>query len=184
MFAFKFLGSGAVAPISRRPWPRPTGDGPGAWLEAVGPLAPCTTGVHACRAEDLAHWLYDELWIVELDGDWIVGEDAVVARRGRLVRAIDGWRGELGARFAVAASEHARAIVEAAPPARREAVATYLAVSSQFAAQGNPVVAAYTAAVAVARLGDPADIGAAYRRERAYQSALLAGAADPDGLVR
>ena len=184
MFAFKFLGSGAVAPITRRPWPRPTGDAPGEWLEAAGPLAPCTTGVHACRAEDLAHWVYDELWIIELDGEWIVGEDSVVARRGRLVRPVEGWQGPLGARFAEEASAHARAIVEAAPPARQEAVATYLAVSSQFAGMGNAMVASYMAAVTVARVGEPSEIGTAYRRERAFQSALLARAADPDGLIR
>ncbi len=53
--------------ISGTTWPLPTDDGPGPWIEA-GAVSPCREGIHACRIGDLAYWLHDELWEIELDG--------------------------------------------------------------------------------------------------------------------
>jgi hypothetical protein len=73
-------------------WPRPTGDGPGPWVEAAA-VRPCHEGIHACTAGGLAYWLQDELWEIELDGEILLTHHKVVARRGRLVRRVEGWSG-------------------------------------------------------------------------------------------
>ena len=40
---------------------------------------------------DLAYWLHDELWEIELDGDVQESLRKVVGRRGRLLRRLDSW---------------------------------------------------------------------------------------------
>src|SRR5258708_6519958 len=105
MMTHKFLAKGALGPLSGFAWPVPQGGAAGAWVEAVGPLALCARGVHVCRTSDLAHWIHDELWEVEADGDRIEGLDCVVVRRARLVRRIDDWGAAGGRRFADASVE-------------------------------------------------------------------------------
>ena len=85
MIAYKFLLPDRVSPFSGATWPAEN------WVEADGPLVPCRNGIHACRIRDLAYWLMDDLWQVELDGDLVEYELKVVARRARLVRRIDAW---------------------------------------------------------------------------------------------
>lgn len=173
---WKFLARGGVGPISGVAWPRPPegGGAPGAWLEAGGPVDPCRTGLHLCREAQLAFWLHDELWEVEVEGALTDGYDCVIAERGRLVREVEAWRGELGAGFARAAADHAAAVVGDAPAADRARVANYVEAARGLAAAGLAVGAGYVAAVAVARLREESGaIEAAYRAERSYQSAWL-----------
>ncbi|MDQ1425525.1 MAG: hypothetical protein QOD72_3023 [Acidimicrobiaceae bacterium] len=80
------------------PWPRPIGDEPGPWLETQSVL-PCHSGIHACEAGDLAYWLGADLWEIELDGEIEPSHHKVVARRGRLVRGIDGWTERVAGEF-------------------------------------------------------------------------------------
>jgi hypothetical protein len=48
--------------------------------------------VHACRISDLAYWIGEALWMVELSGNaGNVDGTAVTADRGRLVLPIGGW---------------------------------------------------------------------------------------------
>lgn len=82
--------------MSGTQWPLPTTAGPGPWVEASA-VRPCHEGVHACTAGDLAYWLNDELWEIELEGDILLTHRKVVARRGRLVRRVDGWSGGVAA---------------------------------------------------------------------------------------
>lgn len=89
MIAYKFLGPGHVGVISGFDWPV------GAWVETAGPLEPGRRGVHACRTEDLPFWVADELWTIELDGEVSESDRFVVARRGRLVKQVAGWRATL-----------------------------------------------------------------------------------------
>ena len=84
MTAYKFLRAGAVAPFSGVVWPAPRGGEPGAWVRASGALELCGRGVHACRAEDLPLWLFDELWEIELDDPVQPAPTHVVAAGGRL----------------------------------------------------------------------------------------------------
>jgi hypothetical protein len=90
MRAYKFLDAQGCTVMSGRPWPLPTGDAPGPWLEAEA-VRPCREGIHACRAGDLAYWIHDELWEIELDGEIEESHRKVVARRGRLTRRLRSW---------------------------------------------------------------------------------------------
>ncbi len=113
MRAYKFLSSGAVGLYSGFRWPQPAGEAPGEWVEAVGPLEPCHSGIHACGAGELAYWLDDELWEIELEGTVAAGH-GVVARRARLVRLLEGWDAETASAFALACAERARELAEQA----------------------------------------------------------------------
>ena len=85
MIAYKFLLSDRSSPFSGVRWPAE------GWFESNGPLVLCRSGIHACRARDVAYWLTEYLWQVELDGEVIESELKVVARRARLVRSIEAW---------------------------------------------------------------------------------------------
>jgi len=95
MRAYKFLHAGRVGPFSGYAWPE------GEWVDAHGPLELCRTGIHACRLEQLAHWLADELWLVQLDGNVVEAELQVLAPRGKLLERVIAWdeaaRAELAA---------------------------------------------------------------------------------------
>jgi hypothetical protein len=165
MRTHKFLAKGAQGPLSGFAWPVPDGTAAGAWVVADGPLAPCARGVHVCRPADLAHWVHDELWELEAEGDQIEGLDCIVVRRARLVRRIDDWGAAGGRRFAEACVEHAAA---AAPASDLLGDARFMS------AHGYVAMAAFTAAVAVGRSSSEEGVEAAYRRERAWQSAWIA----------
>ena len=110
MLAYKFLADGAVAPFTGRRWPLPGGRAPGAWVVAPpGDLA--RYGVHACRVEDLAYWLEDELWLVELDDPAAQTPFQVVAARGRLLERITAWNGVSSHEYAAACAWRARDLV-------------------------------------------------------------------------
>jgi hypothetical protein len=90
MKTFKFLEDDGTSIWSATPWPLPTADAPGAWLESRD-VRPCRAGVHACRLEDLAYWMRPTMWEIELDGDIVESRHKVVAPRGRLLRRIDEY---------------------------------------------------------------------------------------------
>jgi hypothetical protein len=60
------------------------------WVDSAD-VDPCRVGIHACEADDVAWWLADELWLIELDGSVTRARHKVVARRGRLVRTLDEY---------------------------------------------------------------------------------------------
>ncbi len=72
-------------------WPAPGNGDPSDWVEARGALEPGSNGVHALRTRALVDWIDDELWLVELDDDVEEIDDLLVARRGRLLRRVQGW---------------------------------------------------------------------------------------------
>lgn len=82
----KFLRPGAVSPLAGLRWPVD-----GSWIDVVGELRACRLGLHACRPEDMPYWLAEELWMVELDGQVLVAEHKVVARRARLLERVAEW---------------------------------------------------------------------------------------------
>jgi hypothetical protein len=153
MRAFKFLGRGAVGTFTGFAWPAP-----GAWVAVEGPLDPCRNGIHVCRSHELAHWLHEELWELEVDGEELAGVDCLIVRRACLVRRVAGWDAAGAERFALACLDHA------ALGAGGDAVAE----GRQAADAGYPAVAAYQAALAVARVAG--DVEQAYANERAWQS--------------
>lgn len=89
MIVWKFLAPSAIGPFSRFAWPVPEGKTPGPWVEAQ--VHPCSTGIHACGAEDLPWWLHAELWEIELEGDVVRAGHKLVAPSGRLVRRVTAW---------------------------------------------------------------------------------------------
>ena len=174
MVTYKFLAKGGLGPLSGFAWPVPQdglGGLPGAWVEVTGPLAPCVRGVHVCRSVDLAHWIHDELWEIEADGEPLDGLDCLVVPRARLVHRVDAWSNGGGQRFAEACIEHAEA---GAPAPLAEALRALLDDARLMAANGYLALASFTAAVAVARSDADGSREGGYRRERAWQSAWIA----------
>jgi hypothetical protein len=174
VIAYKFLASGAVGPISGVAWPQPAERRPGAWLEADGPVTPCRSGIHACLTTQLAYWLHEELWRIELEGEPVPGLDCLIARRGRLLEKVHAWSEHNGAqRFAAAVRDHAAQAVGALPEAQRVALLGYIEDSSWHVNHGileSPALAALCASVGVAKIAPPEAQEDAYRRERAWQS--------------
>ena len=170
MMTHKFLAKGGRGPLSGFVWPVPQGAGPGAWVEVEGPLAVCARGVHVCRAHDLAHWIHDELWETEADGDRLVGVDSLVVQRARLVRRIDAWSGEGAHAFAQACVDHA---VANTGPQEPTEVRELLGDARSMVEGRHVAIAAFTAALAVSRAATPPGGEHAYRAERAWQSAWI-----------
>jgi hypothetical protein len=63
----------------------------GDWILAAAEAGTCRRAVHACRAKDLAYWLDERLWRVELAGEVSESATKIVAGRGRLLEPVDGW---------------------------------------------------------------------------------------------
>ena len=59
-----------------------------AWTATVKNPALCRRGWHACRWDDAIHHISDELWVCELDGRIVEGNDKVAASRLRLVERV------------------------------------------------------------------------------------------------
>jgi len=172
MTTYKFLAKGAVGPQTGFKWPEPQSAAFGAWIDAGGPLELCVRGAHVCRSVDLAYWLHDELWETEVDGEQIEGIDCLVVRRARLVRRIDAWHQGGATRFGEACAEHAAQLAGASDDAS-EIVRAYIDDALYSARNGYVASGAFAAALAVGKLGDPSDEGAAYRRERAWQAGWI-----------
>jgi hypothetical protein len=174
--AYKFLAHGAIGPVSEYAWPSPGDAAPGEWTEASTPLQLCASGVHVCRVSELAHWLHDELWVVEVDGETLEGIDRMLVQRARLLYPLEEWRnGIAAARFARAARDHAAALVATAPTSAQPRLTQYVGDASYHLPNGSTALAAFCAAMAVAWFhgGDHFD-GEAYRRERDWQSSFIA----------
>jgi hypothetical protein len=65
-------------------------------------------GVHACTTDQLPQWLGPEIWEIELDGEILRTEPALVASCGRLRRPVEAWDGQAHVRFAEACLARAR----------------------------------------------------------------------------
>jgi hypothetical protein len=103
---------------------------PGEWVEAPAAVE-CVVGIHACRTRDLARWIDDSLWEIELAGDIVEGSHKVIASRGRLLRRVPNYRevvrtlAEIGAwRSRDRAVTALRASGDSVAVARLEAVST------------------------------------------------------------
>jgi hypothetical protein len=176
MSTYKFLAKGATGPISGFRWPAPEAGTAGAWVAAAGPLELCVNGSHVCRTSDLAHWLHDELWETETDGEQLEGIDCLVVRRARLVRRIDAWHTGGAAAFAEACAQHATELADETPGEPTDLVRGFLEDAVVSARAGYVAVSAYASALAVVKLGAPGDQNDMYRRERTWQSAWIARA--------
>ena len=154
----KFLASGAYGVLSGFQWHA------GEWNQAELPLIPSQRGIHVCRIEHLAYWVDEDLWSVELAGELVEGEQAVVAERGRLVERLAGW--DVAARRAFAEACAARVLDE-----------RFAEDAAERLGRANPAAeVGYYGAYAAGRLAEVsgASHDEAFAAERAWQSRWIA----------
>jgi hypothetical protein len=169
VIAYKFLRAGGASPFSGFAWPLPQG-GPGDWVE--GPLDPCRSGVHACRASDLPYWAGPVLYEIELGGDVAEDTTKVVASRGRLLRRVDAWDDALMDEYTRMCADRAHALaLEESPRLER-----WDAVVEPSVPEGPALLGFVAARIAEERTGP-----AGYTAERVRQAGWLAGRLGIDG---
>jgi hypothetical protein len=93
----------------------PDGDSPGEWIEVNGPIAVCENGVHACAARQLAPWIGNELWAVELAGEILETQLVLVASRARLLAPVRAWDEDTRTRYGEACQSRASPLVAQRP---------------------------------------------------------------------
>ena len=163
MIAWKFLEPGGKAPFTGFRWPLPDG-GPGEWVDA-GIVAPCRSGIHACRIRDLPIWMGATLFEMELDGDVVEQERKLVATRGRLLRRVSAWDAELLDAFGGFCRDRTRLRVGYVP-----GLSAFVGDVDRFRAESRFGLAAFAAA----RAAELRDGSRAYDQERSAQAAWLA----------
>jgi hypothetical protein len=170
--AYKVLSNGRSAFTGFR-WPLPDGEMPGDWLSAAGPPQLCVNGIHACTVDQLPQWLGVELWEIELGGEIVTTEAALVASRARVVRRVGGWDDDAQKRFARACFERADTIARA-----YEAGAELVATIELFVERGLAAEAGYWTALLAGGSATGRRAGAAYdlafAQERIAQARWLA----------
>ena len=152
MQAYKFLRRDGTNLLTGFRWPV------GQWVEAEGPLAWCANGIHACRVEDLPHWLGQELWLMELDGETLATPDAIVGRRARLVERIGAWSGGVAKDFGYSCAGRAIALATGVPSAAGRA-----SDAASDAAIGWVSGAAYVTAAVAGEVASGRRAGALYQ---------------------
>ncbi len=192
MTGYLFLGRGGVGLFDGRRWPLPDG-APAAWVTGRVDGA---DAVRAYRPAELAYWIDDDLWVVEIDGQTQVGQRMIRAGRGRLVSRVEGW--DAGAAVALADASADRAREVAVSVLRREG---HDAQAAALAAVNEPADLERAARAVAGEVPRPAsDIAAyladtlLYARESptpgaaaavaSYISARAAGCARPDDYAR
>jgi hypothetical protein len=175
--AYKFLADGR-SPFTGWQWDRPAGRGPGPWGQVTGPLELCGNGVHACTTAQLPYWLGQELWSVELAGEILVTEQALVASRARLTGPVTGWDAACQARFGGYCAGRARELAAAHPAdaarAGPETVAALIETVDETVAVPWVTEAGYLAAVLAGQLATGRRHGPDYDRAFAAERALQA----------
>jgi hypothetical protein len=171
MHAYKVLKDGRSEFTGWR-WPLPDGDQPGQWVHAEGPIALCVNGIHASTPEQLPHWLGVELWEIELAGNVLEDEAALVASQARLLSRVDAWDEPMRGRFAEMCLHRARELVDDFPAG----VGLVTKVEHTLSWAGAAPAGYFTAMLAGeresgARAGAPYD--AAFLRERSRQARWL-----------
>jgi hypothetical protein len=127
-----------------------------------------------CRPVELAHWLHDELWELETQGEQLHALDCLVVRRARLLRRVDAWHLGGAAHFGEACAQHAAELAGHAPQDLAVVAQHFIEDALLSVRAGFVAVGAHASALAVCQLSEPAQQYAAYRRERAWQSAWIA----------
>lgn len=88
---YKFLNAdGSACNGGRGSWHLPEGGRPGRWMKTIKDIAPCKSGYHLCRKQDLSLWIGPALYMAEAEGG-LVCDDKIVTGRARLIRRLQGW---------------------------------------------------------------------------------------------
>lgn len=170
--AYKVLMGGRSGFTGWR-WPVPDGDRPGEWVVADGPLGLCVNGIHSSTVDQLPQWLGDEIWELELDGEVLRSEPALVARRARLIRQVNGWDSEARVAFCRDCAGRARDLA-----ARHPAGAELLSGKIEpFSERGMATAVGYWTALLTGESATGRRSGAGYdrafARERGAQAVWL-----------
>ncbi len=180
MHAYKVLRDGRSEFTGWR-WSLPTANQPGEWVHAAGPIALCINGIHASTPEQLPHWLGTELWEIELGGDIVEDEAAVVASQARLLRRVDAWDQDMRRRFAEMCLQRARELADG----HAAGADLVTKVEHTLSWAGAAPAGYFTAMLAGQRESGGEHAGPAYDagflRERARQAAWLRGQLDLTG---
>ncbi len=174
MRAYKVLIEGR-SPFTGHVWPQPSADGAGDWITAIGQLGLCVNGVHACSVGQLPQWLGSQLWRVELGGEIVRTEAALVASRARLLSPVSVW--DQAAMVGYCRACAARAGTATATATAPDGVAPVLMALRQMADAGHAAGAGYWSAVlagqrAAGRRSGPV-YGEAFAAERELQARWL-----------
>jgi hypothetical protein len=171
MLAYKVLSDGRSRFTGCR-WPLPDGDRPGAWVQASGPLELAANGVHACTVAQLPQWLGGEMWTIELGGEIVETEPALLAARGRLLARVAEWDHDAHVAFGQACAARARVLGLDVPDGEQA-----LEKIERFARLGRAAPTGYwTAVLAGQRAGgrrSGPEYDEAFAQERAAQATWL-----------
>lgn len=171
MRAYKVLTEGRSDFTGWR-WSLPEGDRPGEWLRADGPIGLCVNGIHAASTEQLPQWLGDEIWEIELAGEVLEAEPALVSSQARLLRRIDAWDEATRRRFVEMCLARAREIAARYPDGLGLVEKIEHTVSWAGAAPAGYFTAMLAGESATGRHAGP-DYDAAFMRERSIQAQWL-----------
>ena len=69
----------------------PKGGKPGKWLPKVESVIMCETGYHVCKKKDLLEWRNENLYIVDVRGEMVEGNDKSAFQQMRFVKRLNGW---------------------------------------------------------------------------------------------
>jgi hypothetical protein len=156
-------------------WPLPRDGAPGEWVVASGRLELCVNGIHACTINQLPQWLGEELWTIELDGEIVRADAALVASRARLLGRVEGWGDATRTAFG---RDCARRALGAAIDGQSSGV--LLGAIDRFVAAGRAGPAGYWSAVLAGERAagrrSGSDYDAAFAEERAAQGRWLEAA--------
>jgi hypothetical protein len=171
MRAYKVLRDGRSEFTGWR-WPLPQAERPGEWVHANGSIGLCVNGIHAASPEQLPHWLGTEIWEIELDGEVVREEDALVASQARLVRKLHAWDETMQRRFAEMCLRRAEEIAVGYPAGSGLVSKVEHTLSWAGAAPAGYFAAMLAGERATGAHSGP-DYDAAFVRERARQAQWL-----------
>jgi hypothetical protein len=163
VIAYKFLRPDGTSVFTGFRWPLP-GDGPGAWVEAS--VAPCRSGIHACRPSDLPLWVGRHLYEIELAGAIVEQPTKIVAPRARLLRRVEPWDDTLRDTYTRMCADRAHELALGASPPLEQ----WDAVVEPSVREG-PALLGFVAARIAEEISGPE----AYHAERARQTEWLVG---------
>ena len=79
---------------------------PGEWMPSIEEIEPCKSGYHLCRRQDLIHWLNEEIWEAEYQGEMIIDDNKIVVQQARITKRIDTWNERTARLFAADCAEN------------------------------------------------------------------------------
>ena len=168
MIGYKFLRADGTSVFTGFRWPLPEAGQPGSWVESTGggkgTVAPCRSGIHACRPADLPPWIGEVLYEVELAGEIVEQPSKVVAGRGRLLRRIEAWNDRLRDAFTRMCADRAHEIAHGGSP-----LLDHWDAYVERSVRGGPALLGFMAA----RIGEVRWGRSAYLAERARQAEWL-----------